>query len=83
MNRPLKVALIEAKQGALGAYVIEWAGDRVASVKKGLRSAAKQAGIDHISSHMHTAAVHMAEDGVSLEEIAQYLRHSDVNVTRT
>ena len=52
MNRPLKAALIEAKQGALSDYVIEWAGDPVASVKRGLKSSARQAGIVHISPHM-------------------------------
>ena len=30
----------------------------------------------------HSAAVHMAEDGVGMEEIAQMLGHSNVNVTR-
>lgn len=31
----------------------------------------------------HSAAVHMAEDGVSMDEIAQYLGHSNVTVTRS
>ncbi len=30
----------------------------------------------------HSAAVHMAEAGIDMEEIAQYLGHNDVNVTR-
>jgi len=42
------------------------------------------AGIGHVHPHLlrHSAAVHMAEDGVRMEEIAQYLGHSDANVTR-
>jgi integrase len=31
----------------------------------------------------HSAAVHMAEAGIPMEEISQYLGHGDVNVTRT
>ena len=30
----------------------------------------------------HSSAVHMAEAGISMEEIAQFLGHGDVNVTR-
>jgi integrase len=84
MNRTVKAALVEARNGALSDDVIEWAGDRVRSVKNGLRSAATRAGIAHVSPHIlrHWAAVHMAEVGIPMEEIAQYLGHSDVNVTR-
>ena len=85
MNRTIKAALLNAKPGALSDYVIEWAGDKVTSVKKGLSSAAKRAGIvDHVHPHLlrHSAAVHMAEAGIPMEEIAQYLGHRDINVTR-
>ncbi|HET8971861.1 MAG TPA: tyrosine-type recombinase/integrase [Pseudolabrys sp.] len=45
---------------------------------------AKRAGVGHVSPHMlrHSAAVHMAEAGISMEEIAQFLGHDDVNTTR-
>ena len=84
MTRTLKAALTTARHGALSEYVIEWAGKKVASVKRGLRVAAERAGLGHVSPHMlrHSAAVHMAEDGVPMEEIAQFLGHSDINVTR-
>jgi integrase len=84
MTRTVKAALLSARQGAMSEYVIEWAGKKVASVKRGLRFAAQRAGVGHVSPHMlrHSAAVHMAEDGVPMEEIAQYLGHSDVNITR-
>jgi integrase len=84
MTRTVKAALLTAKQGALSGHVIEWAGQKVASVKRGLHFAAKRAGVGHVSPHMlrHSAAVHMAEEGVSMEEIAQYLGHSNVNTTR-
>jgi hypothetical protein len=56
----------------------------VASVKRGLKAAAARAGIGKCTAHMlrHSAAVCMAESGVAMDEIAQYLGHSKVDVTR-
>jgi integrase len=84
MLRTARAALQEARQGALTPWVIEWAGRPVKSVKRGLRVAAQRAGLEHVSPHMlrHSAAVHLAEEGVGMEEIAQMLGHSNVNVTR-
>ncbi len=85
MNRTARAALLEARAGALSPHVIEWAGMRVASVKRALKTAARAAGIAGVvSPHLlrHSAAVHMAEAGISMEEIAQFLGHEDVNVTR-
>jgi integrase len=83
MNRDARAALMEARGGALSLYVIEWAGRKVASVKRGLRVAAARAGVGHVSPHMlrHSAAVHMAEAGIPLSEIAQFLGHSNTRVT--
>jgi len=57
---------------------------KVASVKKGLHAVAANARLQRVSPHMlrHSAAVHMAEAGISMEEIAQFLGHSSVEVTR-
>lgn len=84
MTRTLKARLLEAKEGALSPFVIEWAGERVGSVKKGMATAAKRAGIAKVSPHMlrHSAAVRMAETGVAFEEISSYLGHSDTKITR-
>jgi len=84
MLRTARAALLEARQGALTPWVIEWARRPVKSVKRGLLAAAKRAGLEHVSPHMlrHSAAIHMAEEGVGMEEIAQMLGHSNVNVTR-
>jgi integrase len=84
INRTLRAALIEAKAGALTPFVIEWAGKQVKSIKKGLATASAKAGLPKVSPHQlrHSAAVHMAEAGIPMEEIAQYLGHSDINVTR-
>jgi integrase len=84
MNATVREVLSEAQVGALSDVVIEWGGERVRSVKRGLASAARRAGIGHVSPHMlrHTAAVHMAESEISMEQIAQYLGHNDVDTTR-
>jgi integrase len=84
MNRTAKAALIEMRQGAMTPFVIEWAGDRVRSIKKGMASAARAAVLAGVSPHVlrHSAAVHMIEDGIPMEEVAQYLGHKDVAVTR-
>lgn len=79
----LRPELEAAKEAAQTPYVIEYAGERVLNIKKGFAAAAKRAGLDDLTPHdlRHTAAVWMAEDGVSFEEIAQYLGHSSPKVT--
>lgn len=64
--------------------VIKWAGRPVLSVKKGIKAIARASGLPWVSAHIfrHSAAVWMAEANVSMEEIAQFLGHSDINTTR-
>lgn len=83
MNDQLRLELIEAKKGAMSPFVIEWAGNRVKSIKKGLKAAGKAAGLPEVSPHVlrHSAAVWMAEDGHSMSEIAQFLGHSNTKIT--
>lgn len=83
MNESARAALLEARDAALSDYVIEWAGDKVASVKKGIRAIGKAAKVGAVSPHdfRHSAAVWMAEDGVSMSEIARYLGHKDSRIT--
>jgi integrase len=84
MLRTAKAALREAEAGALSDSVIEWAGKRVKSLKRGIKTARVEAGISNtVSPHIlrHSAAVHMAEDRRGMEEIQQFLGHSDINVT--
>ncbi len=68
MNASARAALLEAKEAALSDYVIEWAGQKVGSVKKGIRAIGKAAKVGVVSPHdfRHSAAVWMAEDGVSM-----------------
>jgi integrase len=83
INGQLLEELVEAKKAAITPFVIEWAGEPVKSIKKGLKSAAKAAGLPDVSPHVlrHSAAVWMAEDGHRMTEIAQFLGHRDSRIT--
>jgi integrase len=84
INNTLMSALRDAKAGAMTDYVVEWAGERVKSIKRGIATAAREAKVSGVSAHVfrHTSAVWMAEAGVPMEEISQYLGHSSVEITR-
>lgn len=83
MTEEVREALEHAKAGALTDHVIEWGGKPVASVKKGVKEAARRAGLVDVSPHVlrHSAASWMAEDGVSMQEIAAVLGHTDSRTT--
>jgi integrase len=76
-------ALIEARRGATTPFVIEWAGQRVRSIKKGLTTAGERAGLPWVTAHVfrHSAASIMAESGVPMTEIAAMLGHRDSRTT--
>lgn len=84
INSTLLAVLRDARAGAMTDYVVEWAGEPVKSLKKGIASAAKRAGLEWVTPHVfrHTSAVWMAEAGIPMEEISQYLGHSNVEITR-
>lgn len=83
INDTLFAALQTAKAEALSDYVVEWGGKQVGSIKRSIEKAADLAGLENVSPHVfrHTAAVWMAEAGVPLTEIAQYLGHSTPAIT--
>lgn len=83
MNESIMSALKSAKLAALTEYVIEYAGRPVVSLKKGIKTTGIKIGRPDLSAHMlrHTAAVWLAEDGHSMDEIAQYLGHSNSRIT--
>jgi len=85
INDTLITALQDAKGAALSSYVIEWGGRSVGSIKTGFNGAVKRAGIQHCTPHdlRRTAGRFMAEAGIPIEEIAQYLGHTNPNVTRS
>jgi integrase len=83
INDTLLAVLSEARKGAMTPYVVEWAGGPVLSVKKGIKTAGAAIGRPDASPHMlrHSAAVWLAEDGHSMDEIAQFLGHENSRIT--
>lgn len=83
MNSGLRAALTAAKEAAMSDYVIEWAGGQVKSIKTGFYAAVRAAGLGGVTPHTlrHTAAVHLAEAGVPMSRISQYLGHSNTAIT--
>jgi len=83
INNSLGQALREAYHFANTDYVLEWNGKPITTLSGGLRMVARRAGIKGVSPHVfrHTAAVWMAEAGISMSEISQYLGHSNTNIT--
>lgn len=83
INPGLHAALVEASEAALSDYVVEWAGGPVRSIRKGLAAVGVHASVPGVTAHVfrHTAAVHMAEAGIPMTEISQYLGHSNSSIT--
>lgn len=83
INDSLYMALEQARESALSPFVVEWAGNRVKSIKKGIKTAGEAIDRPDASPHMlrHSAAVWLAEDGHSMDEIAQFLGHENSRIT--
>lgn len=83
MNSGLRAALLEAKAGALTDHVIEYNEEAVKSIKTGFNATVRRAKLSDVTAHVlrHTAAVHLAQAGVRIEKIAQYLGHSNPQIT--
>lgn len=84
MTATLRHQLLLAREGALSDFVVEWKGQKVGSVKRGFQTARRNAGLNHVTIHdlRRSAAIWMAEDGVSMPVIASYLGHSDDKITQ-
>lgn len=82
MNTQIRALLLEAKEGAMSDYVIEHGRERVGSIKTGFNAACRRAKVA-ATPHMmrHSAAVWMAEAGVPMTQIAQFLGHTDSRIT--
>ncbi|MFT8777728.1 MAG: site-specific integrase [Gluconacetobacter liquefaciens] len=83
---PINDGLLAALQAARAVreteWVIEWAGDKIGSIKRGFRAAADRAGLEGVTPHTlrHTAATWMAQAGVPLWEVAGFLGHSNTRM---
>lgn len=82
LNDQIMEALREAKELATSDYVIEYQGQPVADIKKGIVLASGRSGIRaHPHMFRHSAAVWMAEDRNPMEEIATFLGHRNIKMT--
>lgn len=83
MTDRLRTELLLPREAAMSPYVIEYAGRAVLNMKEGFAAALERAGLVDVTPHdlRHSAAVWMAESGVSMDEIAQFLDHSDPGIT--
>lgn len=83
MTKNARAALLEAKKGALTDFVIEYGEKPVKSIKKAFLRACERAKLKDVTPHTlrHTAAVWMAEAGTPMPQIAQYLGHSNSQIT--
>lgn len=83
LNKTALDALVIAGMESKSGHVIAYRGGRIVSVKKGLATAAEAIGVPGIGPHAlrHSAAVWMAEAGVPMGEIAQFLGHTSTRVT--
>ena len=63
--------------------MIEYGGKPILKIRKALGRVAAAAGVPWCTPHVlrHTAAVWMAESGIAMSVIAQYLGHTDSRIT--
>jgi integrase len=80
INDTLYNTLKKAKEVATTKYVIEYGGDRVRDVRRGLGEACKRAGVEKITPHVmrHSAATWLAMSGTEIREAARMLGMSEV-----
>jgi integrase len=83
MTRHARRTLRIAYRARTCERVIEYAGKPVGSIKRAFSAAANRAGLEGVTPHVlrHTAAVWMAEAGVPMTQISQYLGHRDSRIT--
>ncbi len=81
----MEVALLEAKEYARSDFVIEYAGDRVKDIKKGLMAAVRRAGLEgrNITSHVlrHSVATWLADESIDMRQIQKMLGHDNIKTT--
>lgn len=75
--------LATARDAAQSDHVIEYDGRPVLSLRKAVATASRRSGIPLTPYVLrHTAGVWMAQAGTPLEEIAEFMGHTDLNTTR-
>lgn len=83
MTKAARSALEDAKKAALTDYVVEYGEKPVQTIKKAFGRACDRAKLKNVTPHTlrHTAAVWMAEAGTPMTQIAQFLGHTNSQIT--
>lgn len=83
IHKALKRILAIHYRGRISNYVIDRGGQRIGNIKKGFAAAAERAGLQNVTPHdiRRSAARHMIERGVPIEEVSQLLGHRDISTT--
>lgn len=83
MSGRARNALSEAYEARTCEHVIEYGGLSLRSVKRAFRDTVARAGLKKVTPHTlrHTAAVWAIEAGASINEVAQFLGHTDPKLT--
>jgi integrase len=84
INDELLAALEEARAVATSAYVVEYAGGRIGSVKRAFAEACARAGVKDCRPHdlRRTAGSWMLQRGVPIGLVSAMLGHRDVRTTQ-
>ena len=84
INATLLTHLETAAKVRTGDHVIEVDGRPIQSIRNGVKAAARRAGLSGVSQYTlrHTAGVYMAQAGVPMEQIAEYMGHTSIETTR-
>lgn len=83
MNRMARAALQTAYDARETDWVVEYNGKPVGSIRTGYSAALRRAGLSGVNVHQirHTVAVTMLSAGRKIEEVSQYLGHSNIAIT--
>jgi integrase len=84
MNALARTALQTAYAARQTEYVIEYNGRPIKSIRTGYAAALRRAGLTGVRIHQirHTVAVRMLAAGKPIEQVSQYLGHSNTSVTQ-
>ncbi len=83
INNLLYEALVLANSMKTSEFVVEHAGDAIASIKKAFQATSERSKIKATPYTLrHTGAVWAAEQGVSMSELAQMMGHDDDRTTQ-
>lgn len=84
MNALARTALQTAYEARQTDWVVEYNAKPIKSIRTGYTAALRRAGLSGIRIHQirHTVAVRMLAAGMKIEQVSQYLGHSNIQITQ-